>query len=349
VPVNIFNPLNDGRWREFITRHPRASAFHSPEWLQALGCVYGYEPVVYTTAAPGAELSDGLVLCRVRSRLTGSRLVSLPFSDHCDILAEGDARARLLDALRAEHASGRWRYVELRPREPLEPDASEAQSRFQQSEEFCFQQLDLRSSIDGLYRHLHKNCIQRKIRRAQREKVEYRQGNSPELLRAFYRLQIQTRRRHEVPPQPLRWFQAIVEHMGENAQLRMALAGGEAIAGMMTLTFGPTMIYKYGCSDARMHHLGATPLLFWEAIRDAHSRGLETLDLGRSDWPNQGLIEFKQRLGAVSSPLVYWRLGQATGQASLAGVVGWVARQAVRYAPSRALALAGRMLYRHIG
>lgn len=350
--VYELNPLADPRWPDLLARHPRASAFHSPGWLQALARVYGYEPVVYTTAAPGAELSDGIVLCRVRSRLTGSRLVSLPFSDHCDILAEGDARAQLLAALQAEQASGGWRYVELRPKEPL--SAAEAQGAagdgFRKTQEFCFQELALGDDLEAIYRGLHKNCIQRKIRRAEREKVECREGKSAESLRAFYRLQVQTRRRHEFPPQPFRWFQGIVECMGDAVQVRVAFAEGQAIAAMMTLTFGSTMVYKYGCSDARMHHLGATPLLFWESIRDAKARGLRRLDLGRSDWSNQGLIEFKQRLGAESAPLTYWRLGQtAAAAAPFGGAAGWVARQVVRYAPSYALTVAGRMIYRHIG
>src|SRR2546430_5296635 len=80
------DPLEDPRWAEFVQRHPRASVFHTPGWLEALRRTYGYEPVVYTTSLPRAELTNGLVFCRVRSWLTGRRLVSLPFSDHCEPL-----------------------------------------------------------------------------------------------------------------------------------------------------------------------------------------------------------------------------------------------------------------------
>ena len=39
-------------------------------------------------AADDGELANGIVFCRVESRLTGRRLVSLPFSDHCDPLVD---------------------------------------------------------------------------------------------------------------------------------------------------------------------------------------------------------------------------------------------------------------------
>ena len=70
------------RWSALVHSHAQASVFHSTNWLRALQGVYGYEPVVVTTCPPVELLTNGLVFCRISSWLTGSRLVSLPFSDH---------------------------------------------------------------------------------------------------------------------------------------------------------------------------------------------------------------------------------------------------------------------------
>src|SRR3989442_10500693 len=83
VKVNRVDPLCDPRWGRFLQKHPRASVFHTPAWLEALRRTYGYEPVVYTTTPPGIELTNGMVLCLGYSPITGRRGVSLPFSDHC--------------------------------------------------------------------------------------------------------------------------------------------------------------------------------------------------------------------------------------------------------------------------
>jgi hypothetical protein len=85
------NPLRDKRWLELVKKHPASSVFHSAEWLSALNLAYDYEPVVYTTCEPSAELVSGIVFCKVRSWFTGRRLVSLPFSDHCDPLVTSAA------------------------------------------------------------------------------------------------------------------------------------------------------------------------------------------------------------------------------------------------------------------
>jgi len=83
MAVSRFDPIHDSRWAEYLERHPNASVFHTPEWLRALNRTYGFHSVGLTTAAPREPLRNGLVFCQIRSLLTGCRLVSLPFADHC--------------------------------------------------------------------------------------------------------------------------------------------------------------------------------------------------------------------------------------------------------------------------
>ena len=110
------DPLTDPRWPDFLERQPRASAFHSPEWLGALHASYGYLPLAYTTSAPQMSLENGWVFCEVRSWLTGRRLVSLPFSDHCDPLTDNpDDFDDIAHTLQEECEQQNWDYVEFRP------------------------------------------------------------------------------------------------------------------------------------------------------------------------------------------------------------------------------------------
>ena len=48
--------------------------------------------------------------------------------------------------------------------------------------EFLSALLDLRPGPEALFRNFHKDCIQRKIRRAAREALTYEEGRSDELL-----------------------------------------------------------------------------------------------------------------------------------------------------------------------
>src|SRR6266850_6192368 len=197
--VYAIDPLQDDRWHELIVRHPNASVFHTRGWLLALKVTYGYEPVAFTTSAPAEKLTNALLFCAVRSWLTGSRLVSLPFSDHCEPLVEdADQFRALFSFVESLRLKERWKYVEMRSANSL----LDFDSDFSRTTTYHLHWLDLRPSLVALHKGLHKNSIQRMISRAERESLTYEAGRSPSLLQQLYGLLRLTRFRHHLPPQP---------------------------------------------------------------------------------------------------------------------------------------------------
>ena len=345
MTVYTLNPLQDRRWADFVSRHPRAAVFHTPGWLDAIHRTYGYEPVVYTTCAPTESLTNGVVFCRINSWLTGRRMVSVPFADHCEPLVEREEdRSEIFTALRRLVEQAEWKYIEIRPRASAlltEPGVTRDRS-------YGLHTLDLRPPTEELFRRLHKDSIQRKIRRAEREGVLCEEGRSEALLRQFYKLLLLTRRRHRLPPQPFGWFLNLCTCLGDRLTIRLASKDGRPLAAILTLRHGDTLVYKYGASDATVHNLGAMPFLLWAAIRDAKETGLMELDLGRSDSDNSGLMIFKQRLGATASMLTYARWSSLRARHAAEGRAMHVAKQLFTWMPDGLLTAAGRLLYRHI-
>jgi len=343
--VYELDPLRDARWETLVRKHPRASVFHSVAWLQALQSAYGYEPVVVTTCPPQAPLSNGLVFCRVRSWLTGPRLVSLPFSDHCEpLVRSSDELDFLLSALRSQVEAGQWQYVEIRPTD-FQPGSS---TGFSRDITYRLHRLPLSGSTEELFQHFHKSCVQRKIRRAEREQLCYEEGNSDELLKKFYNLLIITRQRLFLPPQPPQWFRALVASFGKDLKIRVASKDEYPVASILTIVHKQTMVYKYGCSDARFNRLGGTALLFWKAIQEAQDNGLVEFEMGRSDQNNPGLISFKEHWGAAGAELNYWRYPSRPVKAPRPWQTNLL-QQIVPLTPACVLRTMGEILYRHIG
>jgi hypothetical protein len=344
--VYAIDPLQDDRWPELIARHPNASVFHTRGWLGALQATYGYAPVAFTTSAPNEHLTNAILFCAVRSWLTGSRFVSLPFSDHCEPLIECAEQFGTLcahaESLRV--MEGR-KYVEMRSANPC----LEFDKEFSRAKTYTLHRLDLRPSLGTLHKGFHKDCIQRKIRRAERESLTYEAGRSPLLLQQLYGLLQLTRSRQHLPPQPFEWFQNLVACMGKDVCIRIASKGCQPIAGIMTLEHGKKMVYKYGGSDAKLNNLGATPMLFWRAINDAKDAGMEELDLGRSDLDNPGLITFKEHWSAARTTLTTWRVPAVIASPSFEHFRARLTKEVCVRLPDSALTLAGRLLYRHIG
>lgn len=197
-PLHLLDPLKDQRWPAFVQAHPNASVFHTMPWLEALRRTYGYKPVACTTSAPESELRNALLFCEVDSWITGRRLVSVPFSDHCeplvDKLQDLDCMLRNLETYCQSRG---WRYVELRPSNGLL--GVSPQSGFQPSQKYYLHTVDLRPGEQELLRRL-QTSMRYRIRRAEREGLHCEKGRSEALLDNLYRLSVMTRQRRSPKP-----------------------------------------------------------------------------------------------------------------------------------------------------
>ena len=349
MQVYKIDPLRDPRWEEFIQGCPHASVFHTREWLDSICRTYKYRPVVFTTSQPGGELRNGLVFCHIRSWFTGSRMVSVPFSDHCEPLVESpDEFNFLVNYLRADMEHRDWRYLEIRPVEGRF-EGKEQETGFRPTSSFYLHRVNLRPSLREIFDGLDKDSVRRRIQRAERAGMAYKCGRSPELLRDFYNLLVLTRGRHHLPPQPYAWFRNMVDCMGEALEIRVAYKDVLPIAAVLTLRFRKTVYYKYGCSDARYHNLAAIPALLWRTIQESKAGGSEELDLGRSDREDKGLVAFKDHWTREHSQLVYWRYPVSSRMPAGKGWKLKLIKQAFACMPNRLLISAGHLMYRHIG
>ena len=343
------DPTSDARWAEFVQRHPKASVFHSVGWLKALRRTYGYQPIVFTTSSPTDELRNGLVFCHVNSWLTGRRLVSLPFSDHCEPLSDSAEDLNCLIRYLQDTLDRReWKYLEIRPIEWNFHEMGDGIGLLPAAT-YYLHTLDLRPDLNEVFRSLDKDCVQRRIERAQRAGLVERCGRSEELLNEFYPLFVATRGRHHVPPIPYAWFRNLMDCQGQAMEIRLAYKDKTPIAAILTLQFRNSVYYKYGCSDEQFNRLGATPWLLWRAVVAAKSNGTSQFDMGRTEEDNVGLLMFKNHWVPQPKRLVYWNFPKVS---SLQQVTGWklnMAKRIFSYMPVGLRTFTGRVIYRHIG
>lgn len=349
-PVYAIDPLQDPRWKAFIYEHPNASIYHTIPWLDALRRTYDYEPVIYSTSPTSADLRDGIVICRVKSHLTGRRLVSLPFSDHCAPLVDSDQSTdAIFSHIRTQVSSGDWEYAEFRLPGGGLPSAVQALG-FQPSARYYLHEIDLQDSEDQIFKKLDKSSVQRRIRHGMQQDLFYESGRSDVLLAKFRHMNLLARRRHRLPPQPEAWFRNLVTCMGEALTIHIASYKGDPVAGILTLQFRGTLVYKYGGSDQNFHRLGSMPFLLWKAIQEAKSQGVKTFDLGRSDHDNLGLVAFKDKWASSQSLMSYWRFPVSVRNHFVdKGKTFALAKSLFGLLPSPIFQFAGEILYRHIG
>ncbi len=339
----LIDPIADPDWLAFVEGSPQAEVFHHPRWLELLRAQYGYR-IQACCLANGNGIEAGIPIARIESRLTGRRLVSLPFSDVCSPALAPGADSAALDALgRALAEEAQRADLGLTVHAPLSgaPEAT-VQPRFVRH------LLALNSDPTEIEASYAKQ-IKRGIKKAEREGLRVERRGDRSALDAFYALHLETRRRLGVPTQPkgfIRRFEDLFD--ADLGFVALVLDDSEPIAAAVFLTHNGTATYKYGASDAAK--LGKRPnnLLFSETIRWACEAGFGTLDFGRTDLDNEGLRSFKRSWGAREESLSYTYLDER--EPSLQpGLRDRVMSATIKRSPAAVGRLAGAALYKHFG
>lgn len=342
--TSLIDPIADPDWLAFVESSPSAEIFHHPRWLELLRAQYGYE-FQACCVGNGRGIEAGIPIARIESRLTGRRLVSLPFSDICSPALARDADPAALDALgQALVEESRRTGLELTVHGSL-PSAPGA---FVQHG-FFRHLLPLADDPAEVERGYSKSQIKRGIKKAKRENLRGERRTDASALDAFYALHVETRRKLGVPTQPKRFIRRFEELFAAGLGfVGLILDGDQPIAAAVFLTYNGTVTYKYGASDARK--LGKRPnnLLFSDVIRWACEAGFHTLDFGRTDIDNEGLRSFKRSWGASEVALSYTYL--ADSEPSLEpGLRDRVMSATIQRSPAFVSRLVGEALYRHFG
>ena len=342
--MEVLDPLTDPRWADLLDRAPAASIFHEPAWLRLTCGAYGYAVAAWALTGPDGRLTAGLPVARLKSRLTGSRLLALPFSDRCPPLFDPAAGADPAHFTRELDAERRRQDLPLEVRDELAPGQGAEPSRT-----FAWHRLALDPDVAVVRARFAKSQIRRGIAKAEREGVTIERSEDAAGLRRFYTLHDATRRRQGVPTPSKRYILRFADLFARGLGfVLLARQHGRDVAAAVFLSCRGTLTYEYGASDPR--YLGSRPnnLLFMEAIRWACESGHHALDFGRTDLDNHGLLAFKRAWGAEETSLRYHRFGVGSAPGSDAGARDLLA-VAIRRGPPGLGRLVGTALYRHLG
>jgi CelD/BcsL family acetyltransferase involved in cellulose biosynthesis len=302
--------FSSSRLHPLIEQQAQEVFYYKQNWLDLLTRLYGYPFMPLTTTSTAGQITGILPLYRVQSPLTGQRYVSLPFSDHCPLLAINASEAHtLLD--QAIDLAQKARYLELRSGNN---DLLAERMDLFESNLYVRWLLPLHSDPRNVWTGLHKP-VQRQIKKAQKLGVQVRIAQNRAEMEQYYRLHLLTRMKHGMPAQPQCFFFALWDAFAadETMQLLLAEYEGKTIAGMILLSTGSTIKYAYGASNEQYLHLAPNNLLLWTAITRGCTRGYRTLDLGRTARDNHGLMEFKRRWGANEERLPYYYYPSSNG------------------------------------
>lgn len=282
------------RWEAFVDRCPQATFFHKLGWRGIIEEFFRHR-THYLVAERDGKIEGVLPLAEVRSRLFGHALVSLPFAVYGGPAAMNDEATMALVHAAAEMA-GRLdvEHLELRNRHAICPDwpAQDLYVTFRRA---------LLPDVEA-----NMLAIPRKQRAMVRKGIK--NGLVSELdsgVDQFFALYADNMHRHGTPPFSRAYFEKLRAVFGAQCEVLIVKdAQGQAVSGVMSFCFRDEILPYYAGDTAAARDLAANDFKYWELMRRACERGLQTFDYGRSK-RGTGSFEFKKNWGFEPEPLHY--------------------------------------------
>lgn len=312
MSLQIIDPTEYFNWDDLLLKSSGYSFFHSSSWAKVLKETYGFSSF-YFSVIDGGKLLGLIPIMEVKNILFGKKGVSLPFTDFCEPIIDGDLFfSDFFNEIVDFSKNKGWSSIEFRWNSSLLTQVNPSSkfhgnSSMLQAPCYYHHKLDLTRGEKELYKNL-RDSTRRNIKRAQTQGVTIELSTSKEAMGAFCRLNTITRKRHGLPPQPAKFFKNFYDEIIKKGEGVIALASyqGKTIASNIFCFLGKRVIYKYGASDISFQNLRANNLLMWESIKWFIENKYESLSLGRTEMDNVGLRQFKNGWAGKEDFLCYY-------------------------------------------
>jgi serine/alanine adding enzyme len=305
VSVSDVRPFDGApaAWDAFVRSAAGWSHFHLWGWKSVLERTHGHECIFLAARGTDGSIEGVLPLVRVRSRLFGHFLVSMPFVNYGGPLGSAAAvRSLVLEAARVAERDG-VKLLELRSRAPLPVDLPVSHRKITVVLEL------LARDPDGVLRRFPAK-LRSQVRRPAKEGVMVRFGR--EQVAPFFAVFARHMRDLGTPTQPRRFFEAIAEQFGDDAWFGCAYLGEVPIACGAGFRWSHEFEMTWASALVAYNRLAPNMALYWAFIERAAREGLTLFNFGRCT-PGSGTHRFKQQWGGRDEQL-HWYQRAAGGR-----------------------------------
>jgi len=297
VSIEQLSDDKNNDWNHYIKSNPAASIYHRAEWKGLIKNVFGHEGY-YFYAHHHGEITGVLPLIRLKSRLFGDFIVSMPYFNYGGALANSlPIEQKLIRAANSFAKNLGVEHIEYRDdiaRENL-PARTEKVNMI----------LSLPDSKHELWRTFTSK-LRSQIRRAQREKplVKF---DSEACLDDFYAVFARNMRDLGTPVYGKSFFKKILQCFTEHSKIIVVYMGNKPVAAAFLLGNNQTLEIPWASTIKDVNHLSMNMLLYWETLKFAIKNQYRYFDFGRSS-KDSGTFRFKQQWGAKpkQSHWHYW-------------------------------------------
>ena len=287
------------RYAAFLSEHLQTSAFHAPEWLDAVAEGTGNRAHLLLIEGAGG-IAAALPLSEIHSPVFGRLLASTGFAVGGGLLAREGVDATPLFAA-AEELALRLSCPAIELRGGHLPEGRDGWRI--RSDAHC-----------GFVASLAENDEAQLLAIPRKQRAEVRKGLDAALSvsvgrgeadrAAHYAVYAESVRNLGTPVFPRALFDAVMDRFGDNADILTVRHGEEPVASVLSLYHRGAVMPYWGGGTRAARPLRANDRMYFELMLHARRRGCDSFDFGRSK-TGSGAFHFKRNWGFAPEPLTY--------------------------------------------
>lgn len=305
----VVRPLTEqdsAAWEQFVNGHEDAVFYHTLAWRDFVQRVFAHRPH-YLVCEQNGRITGILPMFLVRFPLLGSKLISLPYDIGAGgpLVSEPTAAIHLAERAMQLARELRAGYLQFRCAEKSE---ALAHLELEESEPVILSEIIL-DNEQAVWSRVEKDH-RKAMRKAGRRGIVTREAASLDDYLKFFDVYLQVLRDFGTPPYGRGYFERLWQDIAPGGGVRVILAEleGRCVGGLLMFALGRNLTSKFAAVLPEAVPLRAYPALYGRAIEIGLEENFGRLSWGTSSREQTGLIEFKERWGAVSTPTVFYDL-----------------------------------------
>ena len=294
VTVHLLDK-EENAWNDYVSKQPVATIHHLTQWRDVFQKTYGIESFYFFARDSNNQIVGVLPLVRLKSRLFGDLLVSMPYFQRGGVIADHPLiEQELMKAANEKAARLGVEYIEYRddiPREGLPVQSHKVNMV-----------LSLPDSEEVLWKGFTAK-LRAQIKRPQQLIPKVLIGGK-EYLDDFYKVYTRNMRDLGSPAHSKLLVENILDCFSENSWIIVIHLNNKPVSAGLLLGHGDTMEIPLASTIRKANPYSMNMMLYWEILKLAIQHGYKNFDFGRSS-KGAGTYGFKRQWGAQPKQL-YW-------------------------------------------
>ncbi len=290
-------------WDAYVDQHAEGKLYHLSSWAKLIKDVFGHESHYYYNTDDAGQINGVLPLTRLKSRLFGDYIVSVPYFNYGGVIAdssevENNLMAHACQTSQALHVS----HIEFR-------DSKARETSYPVKTDKISMVMELPDDEDVLWKALGSKR-RAQIKRPLREDPSIHIGHK-ELLDDFYAVFAENMRDLGTPVYSKKFFATILERFSSHSKIIVIKINNEPVGAGFLLGYKDTLEIPWASTLRKVNNISINMLMYWEVLKYAIQEKYAYFDFGRSS-VDSGTYRFKKQWGSEAKQL-YWHYWLAEG------------------------------------